>query len=785
MSYPQNPLDKYRGYSIHHIIVVGHTTETIRILMSRLGGSSDTDSQFLDRISESKLGDPIKTSEGSGLDAYLLIDSRRLSNFIIRDIDYQTIFANGNIKQTQVISSMVNMVIIDPSAIAFINYIKHLCDKVFFTDFTGLVFLLKTIFVGHTHDNKTEIISSMEIPMILIDLSINIDHTGGIYDLTFAPLNGSLSSGIGGINSTNKNMGQIIGSTLGEMIDSLQNALNNGIRKFYKQLNTEEDIQTGGTDQSATKKGKIGRPVQYMFTLPGDLEGTEKWRDFPLSGVLDALKEQDNRYKEENKKNEEDEYRYAQSRKDVEENMRKDKKTDEEIKKRLSEIDKERANYLISSRNNKGGVNISTAPRSNAFTNSNTIPMENIKDAQTRKMLQQADDRAKASGLAEPSHDKRVYLTLNPKTTIDEVLFTILSMCPDINKKSDYYSIVKKEISNYKIKTYITSDVESITAHYDIIEQKIIDVNDKNAAKITDKTKGDKKDPIAEFFTIKDGKRTPKNSLEFDYIFSGKNSDILNMDLKIANATLFLTNIDKLSEDSRLDKNVGRTDQKGQPNIISTDKKTLHYKILRNTAITPATTTSHEFTAHSAIQQGNDIKLGYKAGDIARIRQESLNTLSDLHGLSSQEAKIIIRGNPDLMVKSLVYDDILPHVKVNNMTNEKITASDTFLENDTKLYKEELTKQLISSSNKSFAGKDLSIHPLFCKINIYGPNVDIYGQKIEYESYAKQYWYDGWYFVREINHTLKDGSFTQEISMQAMDMFKRYRITDSAEEDDQ
>lgn len=740
MSTPQNPLDKYRGFSTHHILLAAHTSETLRNLT--LKSPDGEDDQFLDKISEARLGEPIKSSgTTNGLDAYLILDSRKLSNFIIKEIDYQTVFAAGTLNQTQLISSMVNMTVVDASGIAFINYIKYLCDEVFETDYMGLTFLLKTIYVGHTDDNTTEMITSMEIPLILIDMSLSLDHVGGHYALTFAPLNGSVTEAIPSINATD-NIGTLKGGTLGEIIDNLQSQLNNKIRLLYNNLNIEiTSPPDKGTASTATSDDR-GRPVQYMFTLPGDIDGLgtdEKWRDFKMTGVLNALKEQQIETQKETESFVNEEKQHEEQIKEMITQMSKDKKTQAEIDEAVNKKRADRNKYI-----------------KNRAENSNKV-------------------RIDAS-----STEDMVHLSLSPRSTIPDILSVIFSLCNEANQKISYDPSKKeKMVSRFKTKTYITSDLKSITAHYDVLEQKIPDVNDESPKTIKD---SNKTDGIEKDFTIRDGKRVPKNSLEFDYIFSGKNTDILTFDIKLNNAILFLTNTDKLSEEMRLSAQVGATDQKKQKERIDAAKKNLHYKLQKHSPITAATRTSGEASGHAAVQQGNDARIGSIPGDVVRFKQEALNMLSDLHGVSSQEVKMTIRGNPDLLAKSAYYSNILPHVKITDTQNVNTFGNEAFITTDLEVYKNALKEELINSKvAETFPDKDISLSPLYVKVNIFGPNVNIFGDADpNTEKYAKQYWYDGWYFVKEVGHMFRDGDFTQDISMMAVDMFRRFKTTDNA-----
>lgn len=715
MSTPFNPLDKYRGFSTHHIMVVAHTTETIRALTTKT--STYEDSNFLDKVSEARLGEPIKVGTDGNYEAYLLIDSRKLSNFIIKDVDYTSHFSGGLIPQTQVISSQIIMTIIDPSAISFVNYLQHLKDDVFKTDLPGMVFLLKTIFVGHTDQGTTEHISSSEIPMILVTIDMSIDHTGGYYTMKFAPLNGSVQNNIPGVNNIGQNT-LLKGKTIGEMFDCLQLNLNRTQRKIYEKINLN-------------KTDKIGRPFQYMFTLPGDLpndtvSGKPKWRTFEMTGVTELITEQNNKIKETSEKMSSAAKKYEDQKTATIKKMRNEKKSEEEIQKVLKEMDEQ---YL-------------------ANTKATAENMTNITVSQ--------------------DSDKTVYISLNENTSVYDAITTIMHMCPAVNEKMNNDAVKKDKIERYKTKTYLTSDLISATMHYDILEQTIVNID--NVTNSSNKT-----DAFAAYFKKSDknpDERVPINSIEFDYIFSGKNTDVINLDIKINNAQILLMNQDKLSEQKRRDPNVGQTDQKSKEDEnLEIEKKETNVTIPKNGLILPTTKTKDEMSAHASIPQGNEVLHSGK-GDLAKLKQESLNVLSDLHGMSSIDTKMTIRGNPDLLNLTMAYSEVLPHVKMNNINDKSIENSNTFNVSDEEVYKRALENQLINLKNNPIGKLDIALFPLFCKVNIFGPNVDIFGESVT-GAYSKKFWYNGWYYIREIHHNFKDGMFTQDLSMGAIDIFKR------------
>ena len=116
MSNPVNPLDRFRSYSYHHILLVTNSTEAIRLLTNP--NLSDGEEQEI--LSTIKLGEriPVKGSENSGY--YMICDTRKNSFFSITDVSYtSSAFANSS-RMSNAIYSMIDMQIVDSTGMTLI-----------------------------------------------------------------------------------------------------------------------------------------------------------------------------------------------------------------------------------------------------------------------------------------------------------------------------------------------------------------------------------------------------------------------------------------------------------------------------------------------------------------------------------------------------------------------------------------------------------------------------------------------------------------------------------------
>jgi hypothetical protein len=84
-NYP-NPLDNFRSYSYHFILSMSSTTESFRKMMGNNSGRSP----LIDAVNNVKqLGDEIVVDNSK---AYLVLDTRRFSQFSITDFDTIKLF---------------------------------------------------------------------------------------------------------------------------------------------------------------------------------------------------------------------------------------------------------------------------------------------------------------------------------------------------------------------------------------------------------------------------------------------------------------------------------------------------------------------------------------------------------------------------------------------------------------------------------------------------------------------------------------------------------------------
>ena len=255
MSNPENILANYRTYSYHHVLVMCDNTKVAEEL------SNST--SLYDYLNLRQTTKPIVNTLDTGR-YVVLINGMVDSDFIINEIKWQTILApepssTSTKEQYGAIVTEGNMVISEPRGIDLFNVIGQACDKLQ-TDPSGIVFLLKTFFIGQKDVNQNSVDSIKNIkPFLfyLVDISAVFDNTGTLYTIDFVSItNGAakLPQMVSGVDRISffayPPAAPTIGATLNKLAEKIQVAYNS----YYNSLKKLAD------EQKTTLKGQ---PITY------------------------------------------------------------------------------------------------------------------------------------------------------------------------------------------------------------------------------------------------------------------------------------------------------------------------------------------------------------------------------------------------------------------------------------------------------------------------------------------------------------------------------------------
>lgn len=267
-SKPENVLDKYRTFSYHHILMAAHNTEVFRVVnedaafFSLMKGKLHGQAESKDYDSNGKKSATI----------VMVINSLVDSHYTIEGINYTTAFApTGSDAKAEgfiQIISQLNMRVKEPYGINFMNFLVETANDTLKVNVDNMLFMLKTIFVGHTHDGRTETVEIPPVILKLVNLSAAFDSVGGTYELSFVDLsNGAAFASQENIIKRNKQYTSKNG-TLGEMITDLQDKLNEECAEAFNSM------------------GKTGREVKYQIEIP------DEWKNHKINGIAQNYVEQ-------------------------------------------------------------------------------------------------------------------------------------------------------------------------------------------------------------------------------------------------------------------------------------------------------------------------------------------------------------------------------------------------------------------------------------------------------------------------------------------------------------
>lgn len=665
MSIPVNPLDKYRSHSIHYILTVASNSEAFR---PYLAPSQPDGTGFLSNVTGKKLGDDI----GGGV--YLLVDSRKTSEFSIANVTFTTLVnASGEYAgQTLTNEGLIHVQVVDPSGVGFFNYFRYLTfDKLKTSGSGGLVFCLHITFVGHTDTGATEHVSTVGIPMIMGGEFTLSEYTtrGAVYDMGFCAQTMSIGqmpqmSEIPKVLSV-----KFENSLLGTAVQAIENQLNVTAREWYLKANpvSKPPDATGQPVEKKDKTERNGRIIRYMITIPPN------WFYFTVCATNDRTPETIF-YGDGTKAAAEEEY------------------------KRIQE-------HMIINKANNG-----------------------------------------------------VY-TSQVSNDVKQILMNLLMLCPEVTQMYSEISNID-ELTKPKVNQSISSSEDEIVIHFDIVTYK-------------------EPNPKAEQNKVFDGTRTgpekndkkPDGAIEFEYLFSGHNQDILDFNIKIDNLMVGLET--SSAAPYELGKDITSQSQKKKNNLSpETQKKTFFSSMGQNQPMyLPPRTTTQRSNQTDVAPSNNPL-----AKEVFPNAQAFHQTLADMH-FAMATASVKIRGNPNLF-SNFVVEAIPPVPKIT-------TSVKDYIENGDASYIDKLSKWEYDPKNQTTATGNGSIvqahlehrkfverqlldkkflgETQYAKINVYGPRDYPFNQEGNVDEYKVKLFYDDWYFIQSVVHTFSGSDFTQEL----------------------
>lgn len=730
MSAPVNPLDKFSTYSYHFLLFAANNTEVVRTLSdTSANGGFDT---FYNRAS----GSLVRTGPRPTDVVTVVLNTMIDSTYTVDSLNYTTTYGGNPTDGSLIIATPIKMTIREPGGVNFMNDLQKIFNETLKSSSNGVIFGLKIFFVGHLPDGSIDqSVRVRDIYMQMIDLTASFDEGGGVYSIQFVCVGGGAVNDTYETRYVKRNRALAInGNKLIDMIKAFEKKLNDELEEEYTKV-----------------KDLGGRKVKYHFTTP------TVWDNFVIDSATN-----DNYEEKTHPKGKTTVTETGGGAAIVGRNRSTDKQTDQQIEM----LNTQKTNYQTQIQKNQEKIilldetdrlkntkasdsQIRDLQKNNEAMQKNIANINAQLEQLNKKKEQQAQQNqqnstkpandnnqdAKASSHSNdpvPTKNGKTYFNTSVQMTIYQTIKEMLKRCPNIHKrvadkaKATGSKVTFESMEFFRIVSNITSDGEGITYHVDIHDLFMPATGTDGALKI-----GSKEIPKEKYNDI---------GYVFDYIFSGKNTDILNFDMKLINGALMLN------------RNINRTTGDNQKIASATDPvngKTPADSSQKNPVVDDQKTYSPVYTSAMSVdnQKGNTaIQSDSKMSDL----QMFMTALSQFAALSSLDTSVTIRGNPDLL------DSIIP----------------TLYPHEKGAYEAQV-KKINDEARKIFDGssagtiKDYKLNfPLLVKINIFSKSEN---WTPENPTYHQPFWYTGWYMGTRIDNKFSAGSFIQQLYLTAID----------------
>ena len=202
MSNPENILARYRTYSYHHILIAcdnnaaaNYISDAKELSVFREIGDDTIDASgvFTPAIEVDAKEPVCDATERTRIGNYVVILNSLIdTRYVIQNAQWMTATAASTDQQDRFNSLAVegSIEVQEPGGIRFMNALNAAADKLK-TDPTGIIWLLKTIFVGHgVNDDGSEftdhITNLTPLQFMIYDVTGTFSTSGGTYSIEFA-----------------------------------------------------------------------------------------------------------------------------------------------------------------------------------------------------------------------------------------------------------------------------------------------------------------------------------------------------------------------------------------------------------------------------------------------------------------------------------------------------------------------------------------------------------------------------------------------------------------------
>ena len=375
---------------------------------------------------------------------------------------------------------------------------------------------------------------------------------------------------------------------------------------------------------------------------------------------------------------------------------------------------------------------------------------------------------------------------VKPSLAIPKVLDLIFKQTPDVAKLGNFQTNTQNTdgfVTFFKYIVGITSDDNTMMVHVDVVEFKVPNLfaqkqpTSKNTSVVSQQEN--------EFYTTTTSptgviKREPKNFLEYDYIFTGRNNDILNFDMKIQDFQFLLASNLRIGDNAI--RNVG-DDGKIDKSAALNGGNDLFYTRKYDPILMPHDTkTALENFSNYTIQT----KTPEQTEKIMSQSQQYTKNLSMFYAGSPITVALTIKGNPAIMHKFNM-GKLLKHPETPGGSSGSIITGSSRTE-----YRKNLETEILRVNGGSLIKngdsfvlqnnldtKSYAVAPVFVKLNIMGPSVDFQTNEpsTETSDFATSVLSDNYYTIFRVTNIIQGSTFTQELELYSHNIFGRTSTT--------
>jgi hypothetical protein len=395
-----------------------------------------------------------------------------------------------------------------------------------------------------------------------------------------------------------------------------------------------------------------------------------------------------------------------------------------------------------------------------AGANSNSSEETNFKEqfkkreAATTKQMQDAviEWQKKNPG-------KDFHMSVDTSSSITDVLTEIFKQVPQIAELGNFKKQSPDQpIEFFKYLISVTSSSEDYLVHIDVIEYVVPNVylQDKQAKSNT------VAESMPDYFTKDDdGLVVPKNFIEYDYLFSGTNVDVIHLDIKLENLVYVLASRPAMGGDLLAVKSDAGQNQQD----ATVAPKVEMLSIMRqNDPVYIQPRTELEKTNASSLSAAD-------SSTTSQLFQEYTKNLAMFYSAGHATHRMEIRGNPDIFYK-FALQKLPPHA--NNLTIDANSGVSSINVKSKADYREALLKSLENDEITTEDGKlvvglsgpSIMSSPVFAKVNVYTTNYDFLAEDARNGADFRQpFLKDNYFWVSEVVNKISGGTFTQELEM--------------------